>query len=126
MTATKLGVWMDHEHAYLTEFTVPPMKTQIIKANSKEDTTEDRKKFGELRQHTKEQHQTAEYFKKLSESIRHYKEVILFGPTDAKEEFFNTIQKNHLFADIEIHVQQADHMTENQKHAFIKTYFTRH
>lgn len=105
MTATKLGVWMDHGHAYLTEFTVPPMKTQVINANNKEVAPEDKKNVNELRQHTKEQHQLTEYFKKLAESIRHYKEVILFGPTNAKEEFFNTIRKNHLFDNIEIHVE---------------------
>ncbi len=53
MTATKLGVWMDHGHAYLTEFTVPPMKTQVINANNKEVAPEDKKNVNELRQHTK-------------------------------------------------------------------------
>ena len=31
MTATKLGIWMDHDHAYLTEFTTDPLKTQANK-----------------------------------------------------------------------------------------------
>jgi hypothetical protein len=34
------------------------------------------------------------------------------------------LRADHLFAHIKIEVEQADKMTENQEHAFVKTYFS--
>jgi hypothetical protein len=74
--------------------------------------------------HNKEQHQQASYYKDLGSIIRDYDAVLLFGPTDAKTELFNMLRADHLFAHIKIEVEQADKMTENQEHAFVKTYFS--
>ena len=76
--------------------------------------------------HNKEQHLNLEYYKKLGEIIRKYEEVVLFGPTSAKVELYNMLQADHLFSKVKIEVQQADKMTENQQHAFVKNYFSKH
>ena len=75
--------------------------------------------------HNKEQHQQSDYYKQLGEIIKNYTEVILFGPTDAKVELFNILKADHHFAKIKIEFQQADKMTENQQHAFVKEYFSK-
>lgn len=124
MKATKLGIWMDYEHAYLTEFTVNPMKTITIESASTHAVREESLKFGERHKNIKEQHQRAEYYKKLAEKISAYKEVILFGPTHAKRELCNYLRSDHVFDQITIHVEQADKMTQNQLHDYVRKYFT--
>jgi len=59
----------------------------------------------------------------LGAIIKNYREVLLFGPTDAKHELQNMLHKDHLFADIKITVEQADKMTENQQHAFVRAHY---
>ena len=76
--------------------------------------------------HHKEQHLKAAYYKKLSTIILGYDEVLLFGPTTAKDELLNTMKANHLFEKIKFEVKQADKMTENQQHAFVQSYFSKY
>jgi stalled ribosome rescue protein Dom34 len=124
MKATKLGIWMDHECAYLIEFTVSPMHTKIIESAATHARREESILRGENHLHTKDQHQQREYFKKLGHEIRQYREVVLFGPTAAKRELYNTLRSNHLFDAVTIKLEQADKMTENQLHAFVRNHFT--
>ena len=70
-------------------------------------------------------HQQSEYYKKLGEIIKNYEGVILFGPTEAKVELFNTLKADHHFEKINIEVKQADKMTENQQHAFVREHFSK-
>lgn len=125
MTATKLGIWMDHEQAHLIEFTTDPMTTTTI--NSKfTHAKEESVGKGESHMHTKQQHQQGEFYKELGERIRRYKEVILFGPTNAKSELANSLRDNHLFDSIKIDIESADKMTDNQSHAFVRKHFSKH
>ena len=75
--------------------------------------------------HNKEQHEQSEYYKSIGEIIKNYDDVIIFGPTDAKTELFNLLKADHRFAKIKIEIKQADKMTENQQHAFVKEYFSK-
>ena len=50
-------------------------------------------------------------------------QVILFGPTEAKNELLNVIKENHLFDKIKIEVESADKMTEVQRNTFVKEHF---
>ena len=49
--------------------------------------------------------------------------MLLFGPTEAKEELFNLLSEDHRFVNIKIEVKEADKMTENQQEAFVSNYF---
>ena len=71
----------------------------------------------------KEKQERANYYSKISDVIRNYKEVVLFGPTDAKNELMNIMQADHLFEDIKIEKIDADKMTENEMHALVIEYF---
>lgn len=121
-TLKRLGIWMDHTTAHIME-----LKNNSIKSNTIESLSEQGKKqnFGEdetLEQNT-EQAQLADYFKRLSDVIKSYSEVILFGPTNAKTELYNFLKKDRHFNDIKIVVETTDNLTENQMHAFVKEYF---
>jgi len=123
--AKKLGIWMDHSNANLMEFTSETIKTKTLSSDFTHQDKENSLERSESHMHNKEQHQHAEYYKKLSEVIRGYKQVILFGPTDAKTELYNLLKANHLFEDIKIEVLQADKMTDNQQHAFVRKHFSK-
>lgn len=124
-TEKKLGIWMDHSNAYLMEYdndnTIEKVKAlEIVHEGTAHDSNK-----GENLIHNKEQHQQAEFYKKLGNIIKNYEEVILFGPTDAKVELLHVLKADHHFENIKIETQTSDKMTENQQHAFVKEYFSK-
>jgi hypothetical protein len=123
-TAKDLGIWMDHSIAHLMEFTADPIATTTLHSTFTHEEKIEGLLKSEKKMHRQEQHEQAEYYKKLGEVIRNYQEVLLFGPTDAKTELLHVLRADHLFANIKIDVKQTDKMTENQQHAFVRDYFS--
>ena len=116
---------MDHSTANLMEFTRNPIATKTIESAFTHDEKESSLRKSERLMHHKEQQEESAYYKTLGAIIRQYDDVILFGPTEAKVELFNTLKDDHLFADIKIGLQQTDKLTENQQHAFVRDYFSK-
>lgn len=115
---------MDHVNAHLYEINIDPMRpTLISSAFSHEEKTASLDKSENL-MHNKEQHSQSAYYKKLGETIRHYNDVLLFGPTEAKVELANILKDDHQFEKITIAVKQTDKMTANQEQAFVRDYFS--
>jgi stalled ribosome rescue protein Dom34 len=123
--AKNLGIWMDHANAHLMEFTSIPITTSIISSKFTHEEKELSLRKSENGMHNKEQHEQSGYYKKLSEAIRNYEDVILFGPTDAKSELLNLLKADHHFENIKVEIEQTDKMTQNQQHAFVKDYFSK-
>jgi len=118
-----LGIWMDHSTAQLTELSDGNFMTETIESKPKSLVNEaDLYYKDESHELNKEQSHLATYYKKLSDSILNYDEVLLFGPTDAKSELVNTIKDNHLFEKIKIEIKPADKMTEIEQHEFLKEF----
>ena len=118
-----LGIWMDHSTAQLTELSDGNFMTETIESKPKSMVNEEDLYYkDESHELNKEQSHLATYYKKLSDSILNYDEVLLFGPTDAKSELVNTIKDNHLFEKIKIEVKPADKMTEIEQHEFLKEF----
>jgi len=125
MTATKkLGIWMDHSNAHLMEFENAASGSKTIASPFTHEVKQDTLEKGEKAMHHKEQHEQGAYYKQLGEVIKNYEEVLLFGPTDAKTELLNVLKTDHHFDKIKIEVKQADKMSENQQHAFVREYFS--
>lgn len=122
-TTKQLGIWMDHSRAHLMEVT-DPGKTITIVSDSTHEEKEKSLQKGESLMQNKEQQQQAEFYKKIGESIINYDEVLLFGPTNAKLELHNILKEDRHFSGINIETMQAEKMTENQQHAFVKAYFS--
>ena len=121
----KLGIWMDHSTAHLIEFSNGDSeKTTITSKFTHQDKTHSQSKSENVMHH-KEQHQQSDYYKKLAEVIKHYGEVVLFGPTDSKTELFNSLKEDQHFSKVKIEIRQADKMTENQQQAFVKQHFSK-
>jgi hypothetical protein len=119
----QLGIWMDHSNAYLIELTNDTIVTNSVVSELSTSETEFNFYKGEKLIHKKEQHLQLSYYKKLGEIIKKYQEVVLFGPTDAKNELLNLLKTDHLFEDIKIEVINSDKMTESQMQTFVREYF---
>ena len=120
----RIGIYMDHSIAHLIEFTSDPIETKSITSDFNHVVKETTLKKSESLMHNREQHEQADYFKHLGNVILKYENVVLFGPTHAKEELANLLKADHHFDKIMIKVHHSDKMTENQQHAFVKEYFS--
>ena len=124
MKSTKqLGIWMDHSIAHLMELKNDTIISKTIESQPKPRVKEQNMDKDESHMLKKEQNQLSAYFKKLSADIKDYEEVILFGPTEAKNELLNLLKDNHQFEKIKMAVRSADKMTEIQRNTFVKEYF---
>jgi hypothetical protein len=123
-TKRKIGIWMDHSIAHLMEFSNNPFEIKTIESNFTHQQKLDSLKKGELHLHNKELQEQSKYYKKLIDVVKKYKEVILFGPTNAKEELFNVLSADIRFEDVKIQVKKTDKMTAKQQHDFVIDFFT--
>ncbi|MGG9970883.1 hypothetical protein ACQ33O_03720 [Ferruginibacter sp. SUN002] len=114
----KIGIWMDHSVAHLIEFS-----TDLIESKFDLQIKEGGLAKSEHVMHNKEQDQQHEYYKNISDIIKDYDEVLLFGPTDAKTELLNMLKEDHHFDKVRIATKQTDKMTNNQQRALVKEFF---
>jgi len=119
----QLGIWMDHSNAYLMELTNDSILTNRVVSEFSKKEAELNHYKGEKLIHKKEQHLQLDYYKKIGDIIKMYQEVVLFGPTDAKNELLNIVKTDHLFDEIKIEVENSDKMTESHMQTFVRDYF---
>jgi hypothetical protein len=122
-TIKKLGICMDHTNAYLIEFSDEEKLPSTIRLDFDKQDKDETLQRSESEMHNKQQQRQKSYYKKIAAVIRHFNEVLLFGPTEAKIELFNLLRQDHLFDNIKIEVINTDKMSENQQHEFIKEHF---
>ncbi len=114
---------MDNSTAYLMELTNDSIvQNSILSEFTREDKEQSLRKSENL-MHNKEKSMQLAYYKKISAVILNYDEVILFGPTKAKNELLNLLKDEHLFDKIRIEAKDSDNMTESQMQAFVREYF---
>ena len=77
----------------------------------------------EILMHNKRQQKHEKFYEKIGVEILKYNQVLLFGPTNAKVELHNYLNKDLHFKDIKIDIEPADKMTDNEKDAFVKNHF---
>lgn len=114
---------MDHANAHLIEFSDEVKPTATISFDFDSQDKNETLQRSESEMHNKQQQKQNAYYKKLTAVIKNFTEVVLFGPTNAKSELFNFLRQTHLFEDIQIEVVNADKMTDNQQHEFVREYF---
>lgn len=119
----QMGIWMDHSRAFVMEFSNDTIVENIVVSEFTQKEKELSLEKNERFMHNKEQQLQLSYYKKLSEIIRNYEEIVLFGPTDAKSELLNILKTDHLFDNVKIEVVNADKMPANKMHDFVKAYF---
>ena len=117
----QIGIWMDHSVAYVMEFNTNPFEIQIIECDftadkTKKNTKSKKEKNSAIR--TKYQ-----YYKQIGNVIINYDKIILFGPSEAKIDFFDTLSEDDRFYKLKIEIKETDKMNVKQQHAFINQYF---
>lgn len=122
-TQRKVGIWMDHASARLMEYHAGRMDTVIITSSFTHDEKISTLSKSEHIMHNKEQHEQAGFYEAIAKALLKYDEVLLFGPTTAKQELYNTLKENHLYAKIKFDVKDADKLTEYQQYTFVRTHF---
>jgi len=122
-TVKQLGIWMDHSSASLMELKGDTVIQDRIVCEFTREEKELSLSKGERAMHNKEQSQQSAYYKKISDYIRNFGEVVLFGPTDAKNELANLLKTDHHFDEIRIEIKETMKMTESQMKDFVKEYF---
>ena len=119
-----LGIWMDHSSAHLFDLKSVENNKNIASAfNFK--TKEETLNKSESGMHNKRQQLHEAFYVQIADEILNYNHVLLFGPTNAKTELKNYLKKDLHFKDIEISTEPADKMTDNEKVAFVRNYFTK-
>ena len=119
----KIGIWMDHADAFITEVKKGALETQSIQSGFTHGIKESTLSKSETTMHNKEQHMQSDYFKKLASIIENFDAVLLFGPTDAKSELLNLLSADNRFSNIIIQTEPADKMSIHQQHVFLKNHF---
>ena len=122
-TKKQAAVWMDHANAHVMSLTGSTISSTRIAS----DFTHQKKEFAlsknENLMHNKEQHQQAEYYLEITKALLEHQDILLFGPTEAKNELANLLKANKHFTGSKIEIKQSDKLTENQQHAFVKKHF---
>ncbi len=118
-----IGIYMDHARAEFIEFTENHPTFESIDSAFTHDVKTTSIGKSEQLMHNKEQHSQDAYFKKIGEAILKNQHVLLFGPTEAKTELKNSLEKDHHFKDIVLTIKDSDKLTPNQKQAFVNNYF---
>jgi stalled ribosome rescue protein Dom34 len=121
-TTKRLGIWMDHSTANLIKFTDDETASSTVDAQVGEQD-EPLNPRDETMIQNKEQNELSDYFKRISEVIKDYDEVLLFGPTHAKDELNNLLKEDRHFDEVKIEIKPADNMTENQQEVFVREHF---
>ena len=120
----QLGIYMDHAHAFLMELENGMIISRNIVSGwiETEDKPIQERHFMDFNCGEKKHLQSA-YYHEISDIIRQYQQVVLFGPTDAKNELHKLLTDNHLFNEIKLEFVNTDKLTNEQMHEFVKEYF---
>jgi len=63
------------------------------------------------------------YYKEISNIMRRYQQVVLFGPVDIKTEFYALLEADHHFRKIKVEFIRTELMTDFQIHEFVLDYY---
>ena len=125
MGKNRLGIWMDHSIAHLIEVDSNKNDRSVTSKFSFKTKVEALSRSEDI-MHNKEQQMHEAYYKKIGESILKYDHVLLFGPTKAKVELYNYLNKDLHFKDIKIDVKSSDKISNNEQHAFVNNHFSKY
>lgn len=121
-TNKNLGIWMDHSISNLIDLNAKK-NNRSISSKFTSNTKEEALNRSEKGMHNKRQQMHEAYYQEIADEILKFDHVLLFGPTNAKTELHNYLNKDLHFKDIKIDIDSADNMTENEQFAFVRKHF---
>jgi len=123
-TNKKLGIYIDYTKAFLMEFENKKIVSRNIEFEEKGngvDIPENKQAISGSG--NQEQHLQSGYYLEISDIIRNYDQVVLFGPSNFKNELFKLLEFDHDFDNIKIQNVNTDKMTDLQYHSFVTEYY---
>ena len=124
MKATKkIGIWMDYSSAHIMEFSDRPHEIASIESEFETKLKSKEKERGEKHLHSLAKQCKEDYFKKIASTILNYNKVLLFGPTNAKNELFNMLCEDPRYYKIKTYLKESGRLTLNQRNRFIHEHF---
>jgi hypothetical protein len=135
-TAKRIGLWLDHAKAHFIDISKGP---EIVETAFSDQESELRYKGesgngtllgnnratnNEHHKHNREKLIMDEYYRMLTDRLQHYDDILLFGPTSAKDELHNKLNADKRFKDKSITIAPADQLSEKQMVAKVKSFFS--
>ncbi len=117
---------MGYTTAHLTECTRLPMVTTIISSRYTELQKEHSRTIDAKSLIETVQQSESDYYKELCKVIAGYDEVLLFGPTEGKEELYHILRSDRRCDHIKIVLLTTATMTEQEEQSFISGYYRAH
>ncbi len=130
------AVWLDHSTAHIIgfengeSFLIETIESPYDRKPRVEGEGSDVTRFGnayvsnnEDRKHNRLQNELDAYFKELEGKLKDYTEILLYGPTNAKDQLRNRLSENKAFADRSIAVESVGTLTQNQIMAFVRDFY---
>ena len=119
-----IGVWLDHEKAYFIKPDKENHAIEKVHATTNQNIAggeatgirlgNNRSTNNEYSEQNKRHEHQKEYFKELSNKLKPYDSIYLFGPSTFKSELRNHLNDDKSFHDKTVETANADEMTENQ------------
>jgi hypothetical protein len=101
------------------------IKKTIVSSEFTKETKSDTSHKGQKTLHNIEHNDHLAYFKKIEKIIITYDQVLLFGPTKAKEELHNLLVKDNRFNKIDVSIVKTDDLRSTEQDRFFKDYFSK-
>jgi hypothetical protein len=130
-----LGIWLDHSKARLIEVNENGTQVETLLSGYSKQMREKgegatgtrlgnyRSGNDEYSTHHRKMEMLSHYYKILRDRIKRYDETILFGPTTAKVELFDTLLKEKNSINVHVHKGDGARMTEKQMSDFVKDFY---
>ena len=124
MIKTKqLAIFMDDKNALFMELYNHMIVSRNIVFKSKENEEYIQYNYSMPSFGSDKHHHELAYYKEISNIIRHYQQVVLFGPIDAENEVYRLLKTDEHFKKIKIDFVYTKEMTDFQIHEFALDYY---
>lgn len=118
-----IGVWLDHQHAHLMEYTFGPAVNKELEPKFSHLVNEQNIHRSDNVMHCQSQLKDTIYYQQIGEVIKPFPHVVLFGPSENKHELYGYLRGSHLFDTIFIEVMKDVNMSEYQQHNLMCDFF---
>lgn len=129
-----VGIWIDHERAFLVFIFPDKETTTAIESNVEgrvrlSGGSRSRTPYGpqdvasERKKEERHKHQLRRYYEKVIRAVGDSKQILIFGPGEAKIELEKEMKKSKALSRKIVSVEPSDKMTEKEITAKVRDFF---
>ncbi len=119
------GVWLDGHHATIIA-NAPGNESEDFVVEARVESPDILKGGSEHTFNQTKQADTSHYFKAVSEKLRQYDEILVFGPGKAQEQLHNFLNADGHFKNKKITIGSADKLSDHQMIERVRDFFAPH